>query len=62
MRVCVHVSMWANKYISDVELRLTGYVFRRDRIGRRGGGVIFCIKYSVQAYKLEGDANCGEVV
>ena len=36
---------WANKDISDVELGLTGYVmFRRDRIGRRGGGVIAYIK------------------
>ena len=29
---------WANKDISDAELGLTGYVmFRRDRLGRRGG-------------------------
>ena len=32
---------WANIDITDVELGLTGYVmFGRDRIGRRGGGVI----------------------
>ena len=32
---------WANTDITDAELRLTEYVmFRRDRIGRRGGGVI----------------------
>ena len=32
---------WANKDISVAELGLTDYVmFRRDRIGRRGGGVI----------------------
>ena len=36
---------WANKDISDAELILTGYVmFRRYRIGRRGGGVILYIK------------------
>ena len=36
---------WTNKDLSDVELGLTGYVmFRRDRIGRRGGGVIVYIK------------------
>ena len=30
--------------ITDAELGLTGCVmFRRDRIGRRGGGVIFCM-------------------
>ena len=32
---------WANKNISDAELGLTGYVmFKKDRKGRRGGGVI----------------------
>ena len=32
---------WANQDISDAELGLTGYIiFRRYRIGRRGGGVI----------------------
>ena len=32
---------WANIDITDAELGLTGYVmFRKDRIGRRGGGVI----------------------
>ena len=36
--------LWANKDVSDAELGLTGYVmFRRDQIGRRGGGVIFYI-------------------
>ena len=35
---------WVNKAISDVEIGLTVYVmFRRDRIGRRGGGVILYI-------------------
>ena len=42
---------WANIDISDAELGLTGYVmFRRDRIGRRGGGVILYVKESIQAY------------
>ena len=41
---------WANKNISDAELGLTGYVmFRRDRRGRRGGGVNLYIKVSIQA-------------
>ena len=36
---------WANTDISDAELGLTGYVmFRKDRIGRRGGGVILYVK------------------
>ncbi len=36
---------WATTDVSDAELGLTGYViFRKDRIGRRGGGVILYIK------------------
>ena len=36
---------WANTDITDAELGLTGYVmFRKDRIGRRGGGVILYVK------------------
>ena len=56
---------WANKDIIDAELGLTGHVmFRRDQIGRRGGGVILYIKESTQAYemKLEREANCDEAV
>ena len=56
---------WANKDILDAELGLTGYImFRRDRIGRRGGGVILYVKESIQAYeiKLEREANCDGAV
>ena len=36
---------WANTDITDAELGLTGYVmFRRDRVGRRGGGIILYVK------------------
>ena len=36
---------WANTNITDAELGLRVYVmFRRDRIGRRGGGDILYIK------------------
>ena len=28
-------------------------MFRRDQIGRRGGGVILYIKESIQAYEIE---------
>ena len=36
---------WAYTGITDAELGLTRYVmFRRDRIGRRGGGVILYVK------------------
>ena len=39
---------WANKDISDVELRLEGYVmFRKDRMGRRRGGVLLYVKDTV---------------
>ena len=51
---------WANTDISDAELGLTGYVmFRKDRIGRMGGGVILYVKESIQAYeiKLEREAD-----
>ena len=39
-------------------------MFRRDRIGRRGGGVILYVKESIQAYeiKLEREADCDEAV
>ena len=56
---------WANIDITDAELGLTGYVmFRKDRIGRRGGGVIVYVKESIQAYeiKLEREADCDEAV
>ena len=56
---------WANTDITDAELGSTGYVmFRRDRIGRRGGGVILYVKESIQAYKikLQREADCDEAV
>ena len=56
---------WTNINITDAELGLTGYVvFRKDRIGRRGGGVILYVKESIQAYeiKLEREADCDEAV
>ena len=38
------VECWATPDISDAEVGMTGYVmFRKDRIGRRGGGVILYI-------------------
>ena len=52
---------WANNYITDAELGLAGYVmFRKERIGRRGGGVLFYlyIKESVPAYYTSLDTLC----
>ena len=35
---------WAHNDITDAELGLEGYVmFRKDRIGKKGGGVLFII-------------------
>ena len=46
--------IWANKDISDAELGLTEYVmFRRDQIGRNGGGFILYIKESIEAYEIK---------
>ena len=56
---------WANTDITDAELGLTGYVmFRRDRIGRRGGGVVLYVKESIQVYeiKLEREADYDEAI
>ena len=56
---------WANKDIADAELGMTGYaMFRRDRIGRWGGGVILYIKEFIQVYeiKLERETYCDEAV
>ena len=39
--ICITES-WAITEMTDAELGLTGYVmFRRDRMGRRGGGSYF---------------------
>ena len=56
---------WVNTDITDAELGLTGYVmFRRDQIGRRGGGVILYVNESIQAYeiKFERKADYDEAV
>ena len=56
---------WANNDITDAELGLAGYVmFRKDRIGRRGGGVLLYIKETIPAYEvqLKEEADCNEVI
>ena len=56
---------WATPDIADAELGITGYVmFRKDRIWRRGGGVILYIKEYIQTYeiKLEKQAEWEEAV
>ena len=56
---------WANNDITDAELGLEGYVmFRKDRIGRRGGGVLLYIKKTIPAYEvqLKEEADCNEAI
>ena len=56
---------WANIDITDAELGLEGYaMFRKDRMGRRGGGVILYIKDNIQAYEvqLQKEADCNEAI
>ena len=52
---------WANNDITDAELGLEGYaMFRKDRMGRRGGGVLLYIKDTIPAYEvqLQEEADC----
>ena len=52
---------WANNDITNAELGLEGYVmFRKDRIGRKGGGVLLYIKDTIPAYEvqLHEEADC----
>ena len=56
---------WANKDITNAELGLEGHVmFRTDRIGRRGGGVLLYIKDTIPAYEvqLQEEADCNEAI
>ena len=52
----------ANNDITDAELGLAGYVmFRKDRIGRRGGGVVLYIKETIPV-QLQEEADCNEAI
>ena len=56
---------WAHNYITDAELGLEGYaMFRKDRMGRRGGGVLLYIKDTTPAYEvqLQKEAYCNEAI
>ena len=45
---------WAHNGITDAELGLEGYVmFRKDRIGKKGGGVLYYIKENIPAYEVQ---------
>ena len=56
---------WANNDITDAELGLEGCVmFRKDRMGKRGGGVLLYIKETIPAYEvqLHEEADCNEAI
>ena len=56
---------WANNDITDAELGLGGYaMFRKDRKGRRGLGVLLYIKDTIPAYEvqLQEEADCNEAI
>ena len=54
---------WANNDITIAELGLEGYVmFRKDRIGRMGGGVLLYIKDTIYEVQLQEEADCNEVI
>ena len=56
---------WANNDITDAELGLEYYVmFRKDRIDRRGGGVLLYIKETIPAYEvqLQEEADWNEAI
>ena len=62
--ICITES-WANNDITDAELGLEGYVmFRKDRMGRRGGGMLLYIKETIPAYEvqLQVEADCNEAM
>ena len=51
---------WANNDITDAELGLEGYVmFRKDRMGRRGGGVLLYINETIPAYEVQLQEEAG---
>ena len=56
---------WSNNDITGAELGLEGYaMFRKDRKGRRGGGVLLYIKETTPAYEvqLQEEADCNEAI
>ena len=51
--------------ITDAELGLEGYVmFRKDRIGKKGGGVLLYTKDTIPAYEvqLQDEVDCNEAI
>ena len=62
--ICITES-WANNDITDAELGLETYaMFRKDRMGRRGGRVLLYIKETVPVYEVQvpEEADCNEAI
>ena len=56
---------WANNDITYAELGLGGYaMFRKDRMGRRRGGVLLYIKEDMPASEvhISEEADCNDVI
>ena len=56
---------WANNDVTDAEFGLEGYVMiRKDRMGRRGGGLLLYIKETIPAYEaqLQEEAYCNDAI
>ena len=56
---------WANNGVTYAEMGLEGYVmFRKDRMGRRGGEVLLYIKETIPAYEvqLQEEVDCNEAI
>ena len=63
--IIVITESWTDNDITDAELGLEGYVmFRKGRMGRRGGGVLVYINETIPAYevKLQNEADCNEAI
>ena len=53
-RIIGIIESWTNNYITYAELGLEGYVmFRKDRMGRRGGGMLLYIEETIPAYEVQ---------
>ena len=56
---------WAHNDITDAELGLDGCeMFRKDRIGKKGGGLLLYTKENIPAYEvqLSEKADCNEAI
>ena len=56
---------WANNDITDAEFGLADYVmFRKDRMRKRGGGVLLYINETIPSYEvqLQEEADSNEAI